>query len=78
MKKIFSTSPTLWLLLCLSLGLAPFKPEPHLWGKLKWIWGGAKGMVLMDWIDLCIHGFPFVFLALSIWHKVGRSDGNKS
>ncbi|WP_340170385.1 hypothetical protein [Lacinutrix sp.] len=36
------------LLLCLTLGLAPFFPEPHLWGKLKWILGGAKSMQLKD------------------------------
>ena len=35
------------LLLCLTLGLAPFFPEPHLWGKIKWIAGGANGMQLM-------------------------------
>jgi hypothetical protein len=22
---------------CVTLGLAPFFPEPHIWGKLKWI-----------------------------------------
>ncbi len=30
------------LLLCLTLGLAPYFPEPHLWGKLKWVAGGAS------------------------------------
>ncbi len=34
----------LWLLASLTLGLAPFTPEPHLWGKLKWVWGGFKGV----------------------------------
>lgn len=48
--------------LCLVLGLAPFFPEPHLWGKLKWIWGGAIDMQTMDWIDVLQHGFPFILL----------------
>ncbi len=50
------------ILLCLTLGLAPFLPEPHLWGKLKWVAGGAQGMELMDWFDLLLHGFPFLLL----------------
>ncbi|WP_405291066.1 hypothetical protein [Algibacter sp. Ld11] len=50
------------LLLCLTLGLAPFLPEPHILGKLKWILGGATGMQFMDWFDVFLHGFPFVLL----------------
>ncbi|MEO9892433.1 hypothetical protein [Aurantibacter sp.] len=43
------------ILLCLSLGLAPFFPEPHIWGKLKWVLGGAVGMKLQDWFDIILH-----------------------
>lgn len=50
------------ILLCLTLGLAPFFPEPHIWGKLRWVFGGAIGMKFMDWFDLFLHGFPFVLL----------------
>jgi len=50
------------VLLCLTLGLAPFFPEPHIWGKLQWIAGGAKGMQLKDWFDVLLHGFPWVLL----------------
>ena len=50
------------ILLCLTLGLAPFFPEPHFWGKLKWVFGGAIGMKPMDWFDLALHGIPFVLL----------------
>lgn len=49
-------------ILCLTLGLAPFVPEPHLWGKIKWVMGGAIGMTLMDWFDLLLHGFPYLLL----------------
>ncbi|WP_397363467.1 hypothetical protein [Olleya sp. R77988] len=50
------------ILLCLTLGLAPFFPEPHIWGKIKWIAGGANGMQLKDWFDVVMHGFPWVLL----------------
>lgn len=50
------------ILLCLTLGMAPFFPEPHIWGKLKWVAGGATGMEAMDWFDLILHGFPFLLL----------------
>lgn len=55
----------LWLLASLTLGLAPFTPEPHIWGKLKWVWGGANGMQMMDYWDLIMHGTPWVFLIIS-------------
>lgn len=54
------------IVLCLTLGLAPFFPEPHLWGKIKWIAGGAVGMQAMDWFDVVFHGFPFVLLLRKI------------
>ena len=58
------------VLLCLTIGLAPFFPEPHFWGKLKWIAGGAKGMQLMDWFDTLMHGFPFLLLVRLLWVKL--------
>ena len=57
------------LILCLTLGLAPFSPEPHIWGKLKWIIGGAKGMQFIDWFDVVLHGFPFILL---IWLLISK------
>lgn len=49
-------------LVTLLLGLAPFLPEPHLLGKIRWIAGGAVGMSAMDWIDLVWHAWPWVWL----------------
>ncbi len=57
------------ILLCLTLGLAPFVPEPHLWGKIKWIYGGANGMTAMDWFDVMLHGSPFIYLIYKILKK---------
>ena len=60
------------LMLCLTLGLAPFVPEPHLWGKLRWVLGGANGMKLMDWFDILLHGFPYLLLIRVILLKIKR------
>jgi len=59
----------LWLIVSLTLGLAPFVPEPHLIGKLRWLMGGAVGMKPIDWFDLVQHGFPFVLLFRALFLK---------
>jgi rhodanese-related sulfurtransferase len=53
------------LLASLTLGLAPFVPEPHLFGKIRWVAGGAVGMAPMDWFDLVMHGAPWVWLLVA-------------
>ena len=50
------------ILASMTLGLAPFVPEPHVFGKIKWVLGGAKGMQMMDWGDLLMHGAPWLWL----------------
>lgn len=64
------------LLLCLTLGLAPFFPEPHIWGKLKWIAGGAVGMKAADWFDVLLHGLPFILLLRLLIIKLIPSKKN--
>ena len=66
-------------LLCATLGLAPFFPEPHIWGKLRWIEGGAIKMKLIDWWDFCLHAAPWVLLGrlvflqfLSFFEKISK------
>jgi hypothetical protein len=49
----------------LTLGLAPFVPEPHIVGKLRWVAGGAVGMGPLDWFDLVLHGAPWVWLLVA-------------
>lgn len=61
------------LLLCLTLGLAPFFPEPHIWGKVKWIAGGAVGMGAGDWFDVLFHGLPFLLLLRLLVVKLKKS-----
>ena len=62
------------ILLCLTLGLAPFFPEPHILGKIKWIAGGANGMTMKDWFDVVLHGFPFVLLLRLIIVKITKKN----
>ncbi len=50
----------------LTLGLAPFHPEPHVLGKLRWVLGGASGMGPVDWFDLAMHGTPWVWLVYEL------------
>lgn len=50
------------LIASLTLGLAPFTPEPHLFGKLRWIAGGGEGMNMQDYGDLLMHGLPWLLL----------------
>jgi energy-coupling factor transporter transmembrane protein EcfT len=58
------------ILLCLILGLAPFLPEPHILGKIRWIAVGANGMTAKDYFDVVLHGFPFVLLIRLIYIKL--------
>lgn len=59
MKKLID-DPKIVALACLTLGLAPFASEPHIWGKLKWIAGGAVGMQSRDYFDTVLHGTPWL------------------
>lgn len=51
------------VLLCLTLGLAPFVPEPHIWEKLKMLVAGELRRPV-DIFDLLYHGLPWL-LALA-------------
>jgi hypothetical protein len=57
---------------CVTLGLAPFFPEPHIWGKLKWLSGGAVGMQPLDWFDTLFHGFPWLLLLFNVGILIGK------
>ena len=48
-------------LLCLTLGLAPFAPQPHLWEKLGMLATGELSQPL-DVFDLLLHGTPWLLL----------------
>jgi hypothetical protein len=53
------------ILLCLTLGLAPFLPEPHIWEKLKMLAAGTLTRPI-DIFDLLMHGAPWLLLLLKL------------
>ncbi|MCB9741906.1 MAG: hypothetical protein H6741_23445 [Alphaproteobacteria bacterium] len=57
---------------CVALGLAPLTPQPHIIGKLRWVAGGAVGMAAIDWLDLLMHGAPWVWLAYAVVQMLRR------
>jgi hypothetical protein len=55
----------------LTLGLAPFVPEPHLWEKLKLLASGDLVRAI-DIFDLLLHASPWVLLGIKL-ARLGRS-----
>jgi hypothetical protein len=45
----------------LTLGLAPFLPEPHVWEKLRMLASGELSRPI-DIFDLILHGAPWLLL----------------
>lgn len=67
MSNIFQeNSFTAPLILSLTIGLAPFFPEPHLFGKIRWFLGGGANMEYLDYFDLLLHGSPWLWLLISL------------
>jgi len=61
------------IIISLTLGLAPFVPEPHVWQKLKMLADGSLAKPV-DIFDLFMHGTPWLLLGL----KAAYSPGNKN
>ena len=62
MRKILTQIPfSLVGLACLTLGLAPFAPQPHVVEKLIMLSQGALARPI-DMFDLLFHGAPWVLL----------------
>lgn len=51
------------IIAALTLGLAPFFPEPHIWEKLKMLVGGTLTRPI-DMFDLVLHAAPWLLLVL--------------
>jgi len=71
MALLDQVSFTILLFGCATLGLAPFVPEPHIWGKLKMLRAGTLKKPI-DWFDLALHAAPFVLLLLKIIREATR------
>ena len=66
MHNLFSRIPlSILIVLSLTLGLAPFTPEPHLWEKLKMLVSGEL-TELLDIFDLLLHGTPWLLLVMKL------------
>ena len=63
-RRLFDSIPfSVLIVLCLTLGLAPFTPEPHLWEKLKMLATGTLTKPI-DIFDMLMHGAPWLVLIL--------------
>jgi hypothetical protein len=67
-KLISSLRWDLIIILCLTLGLAPYKP-PHIWEKLTMLLQGRLVRPL-DWVDFLFHGIPWVLLLLKALYSL--------
>jgi hypothetical protein len=66
LRKLFQRIPlSLLIVLCLSLGLAPFTPEPHLLEKLKMLAAGELSKFI-DIFDLMLHATPWIMLIIKL------------
>lgn len=52
------------IIICLTLGLAPFTP-PHIFEKLSMLVNGTLKRPI-DWFDLFFHGIPWIILIMKI------------
>ncbi len=57
------------ILLCVTLGLAPFTPEPHIVEKLRMLVQGAL-VKPIDIFDLAMHATPFIVAMLKAWRSL--------
>lgn len=66
----------LFVIASLTLGLAPFVPEPHLLEKLRMLAAGELSRPI-DIFDLVMHGAPWVLLLVKLYLQLqrGRSAG---
>ena len=65
MKLIDKLPLTALLLVALTLGLAPFSPQPHIVEKLGMLFDGSLSRPI-DIFDLLLHGAPWVLLTLKL------------
>jgi len=59
----------------LTLGLAPFFPEPHVWEKLKMLLAGDLTRPI-DIFDLLLHGTPWLLLGLKLVRRNSKNRGS--
>jgi hypothetical protein len=62
------------VVLCLTLGLAPFRP-PHVVEKLQMLFHGDLRKPI-DWLDLLLHGAPWALLLAKVLVWLSGKEGS--
>jgi hypothetical protein len=65
-KEFLVKNLSLWAMVSLTLGLAPFIPHPHIWKQIANLSKGGGMMTGMDWFDFLLHGAPWVLLITTL------------
>jgi hypothetical protein len=65
MKFIDQLPLTVLIAIALTLGLAPFTPQPHIVEKLGMLFSGSLSRPI-DIFDLLLHGTPWALLAIKL------------
>jgi hypothetical protein len=65
MKYIDQIPLPVLIIIALTLGLAPFSPQPHVVEKLAMLFSGTLSKPI-DIFDFLLHGTPWVLLALKL------------
>lgn len=63
---------SLLVIVSLTLGLAPYTPQPHLFEKIAMLLAGELVKPL-DIFDLLLHASPVVLLLVKVGYKVGSN-----
>ena len=63
MKRLDTISWPVVIVLCLTLGLAPWVPEPHIWEKIRMLVNGELTRAI-DIFDLLFHAVPWLLLVV--------------
>ncbi len=66
MKLIDHLPLTALVIVALTLGLAPFSPQPHIVENLGMLFDGSLSRPI-DIFDLLLHGAPWLLLALKLF-----------
>jgi hypothetical protein len=78
MHKLFDRmNLPILIVACLTLGLAPFMPEPHLWEKLKMLTSGELTKPI-NIFDLLLHGAPGIPLIIKLFLMPAKSESMKT
>jgi len=65
------------LILAIFLGLAPFRPEPHVWQKFNMLLSGDL-VEMRDILDFLFHIVPSLILLAKIYRHKNKADQGES